>query len=295
MPKTKRGGVNKTKGRKKGNDLSAAGKKSTAADAVKNFEVNQSETSLVAQNDAIAPELEERGAFELFPKLPIELRLRIWTMTFKKQHVELDIRTLQHDYVDLFILEHLTSQGPNFPVALHVNRESRVETLRHYTIICTSATHRMTRATPPPICINLSLDLGSFCVDNIAKPKNFKSYEAWLARLGSTARGGLGALEEPEICHMLWSSWDKAAIESEQENANLPNHPDYKYIWALRIILHFTGLKKICFTWDQFLPNHNAHICRSPMKECQETIQAFMDRHKDEFDGHQAPEVKVRI
>jgi hypothetical protein len=61
---------------------------------LKNHEVKESETSLVVYNDAIAlvqEESEERGEFELFPKLPIELRLRIWNLTFQKQHLHVSI------------------------------------------------------------------------------------------------------------------------------------------------------------------------------------------------------------
>jgi hypothetical protein len=267
--------------------------------ATENTEVNQSDMSLAVPNDKVMPESKECGEFAHFPKLPLELRLRIWVLTFNKERVNLDIQDLWKQH--LYLLPNPFATGrpkyfrPIFPVALHVSRESRTETLRHYCIIFTSD-HVITRTAPPPICLNLSLDTGVFNFHLVGGIKHSEQYTAWLSKLGSAAREGLSAVEELEISNIWWFAWDKLAVEQEQLNIvggiSLPH-----YILVLRLILRFTSLKKICFTWDGTIRHHKrrASLYRTRMKECREIIEAFMDRHKKNFVGGRAPEVKVRI
>jgi len=83
-------------------------------------------------------------SFRLFPLLPIEIRLHIWTLTFPKGR-RIEPWTYE-EQDDGFVESRLTRsrrapnyRGPGFscaktdPVALWVNRESRHETLKHYT------------------------------------------------------------------------------------------------------------------------------------------------------------------
>jgi hypothetical protein len=263
--------------------------------AAENTEVNQFDSSLAVPNDTVMPESGECGEFAHFPKLPLELRLRIWVMTFNKERVNLDIQDLRTGRTKYF--------RPIFPVALHVSRESRTETLRHYCIISTSD-HVMARTAPPPVCLNLSLDTGVFDFNLVGIIKHSKQYSAWLSKLGSATREGLNAVEELEISNIEWYSRDKLGVEQEQLDVdgwkNLPS-----YILVLRLILRFTSLKKICFTWDYPLPYHKHKAplyharmtarMSAQMKECREVIKAFMGRHKTKFIGGRAPEVKVRI
>ena len=257
------------------------------------------------------PESGECGEFAHFPELPLELRLRIWVLTFNKERVNLDIQDLRKHR--LYLLPHPFATGrpkyirPIFPVALHVSRESRTETLRHYCIISTSD-HVMTRTAPPPICLNLSLDTGIFNFNLVGSIKHSNQYTTWLSKLGSATREGLIPMEELEISNISWYSSDRLAVEQEQLNVDgriyMPN-----YILVLRLILCFTSLKKICFTWSGSLPYHEHQTSlyrarvmvqmraqmKARMKECREVIEAFMVRHKEKFIGGRAPEVKVRI
>jgi hypothetical protein len=280
--------------------------------AAENTELNQSDMSLAVPNDTVMPEAGECGEFAHFPKLPLELRLRIWVLTFNKERVNLDIQDLRKHR--LYLLPNPLATGrpkyirPIFPVALHVSRESRTETLRHYCIMSTSD-HVMTRTAPPPICLNLSLDTGVFDFNLVGSIKHSKQYTTWLSKLGSATRAGLSAVEELEISDISWFSPDKLAVEQEQLNVGgrkyMPN-----YILVLRLILLFTSLKKICFTWSGSLPYHEHQSLlygtrvivqtqmraqmKARMKECRQVIEAFMSRHKEKFIGGRAPEVKVR-
>jgi hypothetical protein len=95
------------------------------------------------------------GSFAFFPKLPIELRLKIWRYTFPRgRYVDLD------DYDGFPIYSSIQTNGqlekePWLPITLSVNKESRQETLTHYIIVFLrgiSPDQRM------PLCYNPSLD-----------------------------------------------------------------------------------------------------------------------------------------
>jgi len=239
----------------------------------------------------------EEGEFNLFPKLPIEIRFRIWIMTFKKQHVDLDIQKFwenRHRYP--FGPERRKSPlRPIFPAALHVNRESRNETLRHYCIITTNDS-RMSRvsASRVPICVNLSLDSCYFDCWPLSSLKYITAYATWLSKLDSAARGGVESVAELEVRNARWEhhGWYKSCIENE----TFTKAP-LDYMQIFQVILRFVGLKKICFTWEENILKSfvNSTVTFGYMKECRETIQAFLEKNKDTFKSGQAPEVKIRV
>jgi hypothetical protein len=86
------------------------------------------------------------NSFTLFPKLPIELRLKIWRCSFPRgRSISPDSYLTYGDYgppnfyataVKIKTVESWRDVPPTeFPVALWVNKESRQETSRHYIII----------------------------------------------------------------------------------------------------------------------------------------------------------------
>jgi hypothetical protein len=83
--------------------------------------------------------------FPLFPKLPIELRLKIWKESHEPRIIELRLpknyRSNRYDFVI-----------PKFPAALHVNKEARLESLKDYKM---SFKHKQCRR---PILFNFSID-----------------------------------------------------------------------------------------------------------------------------------------
>lgn len=66
--------------------------------------------------------------FTPFPKLPLELRLKVWRSTFIPRTVEVE---LTYTLVGKEVLITLTEN----PTTLWVNRESRSETLQHYSLL----------------------------------------------------------------------------------------------------------------------------------------------------------------
>lgn len=69
-----------------------------------------------------------------FSRLPLALRLRIWRATWEVRHVRLvhTVRRIRADNGPAISITTTTAPPP--PSSLHVNRESRRETLRHYEV-----------------------------------------------------------------------------------------------------------------------------------------------------------------
>jgi hypothetical protein len=61
----------------------------------------------------------------------------------------------------------------------------------------------------------------------------------------------------------------------------------------MHLILRFTGLKWVYFTWTAVAADELFSCYFNDMKECRETIQAFIEKNKDVFIGEKAPEIKV--
>jgi hypothetical protein len=82
-------------------------------------------------NLSISP-ISQTDTFTNFTKLPIELRLIVWDLTFergKSVHRRRDIGIFPG------ASGHLRVMGGVMPLALHFNHESRRETLRHYRLL----------------------------------------------------------------------------------------------------------------------------------------------------------------
>jgi len=258
-------------------------------------ENNHPETSLVVQHDPIFCETEERGEFEVFPLLPIEVRLKIWRMSFKRQHINLDVKSLDGHTCSSRCEVPSPSLRPIYPATLHTCQESRLETIRHYSILIPGKL-RVIRATPTrlPVCVNLSIDSGSFSLYRLGN--NPESYNIWLSKLKASATHGLKALEELEIRDCLWerelTNHFQHGMPCGRYSANLAR----QYRAVLAIILQFTGLKKVYYTYDYVLKNNwQLAAFSTALKECRETMEALLDQNSDVFVGGKAPEVKVRV
>ncbi len=262
--------------------------------ALEKAQTEQTDRSLVVKNNA-ASILGELGKFTCFPMFPLELRLKIWVTTFKEEHVDLDIQKFWPVIrIGTAAWQHILPR-PRFPVALHVNRESRAETMRRYCITSTSSL-RSTRPSTSPICVNFSVDSCSLYCELVTDTKYAKAYTDWLSKLASLSPGGLEPLKQLEIRNIWWLQTYKEEIDQEEMSTSWYSGRRMHYILALRLILQFRGLKRIWFTWGQsFIADPSLPNLLRDAPECRETIQAFLDRHKDNFIGSEAPEVKVRF
>jgi hypothetical protein len=167
-------------------------------------------------------------------------------MTFKKQHVDIDIQKLWELYTPEYRREGEKPMRPIFPASLHVNHESRTETLRYYCILPPTEP-RTGPSAHHPVCLNPSLD----------------------------------------SCYLR--------LKSEIESGLYDTRHYIHHLVILHLILRFTGLKRVCFTWTAVAADELFSCYFDDMKECRETIQAFFEKNKDVFIGGKAPEVEVRL
>jgi hypothetical protein len=121
---------------------------------------------LPEQAPPLTPNEEKLNTFILFPKLPIELRLKIWRFNFPRGRcIALDTHLFRFGSIPkaphqtAVQFEEVRSWGNDspteFPVALWVNKESRQETSRHYIIVLPK---KRTWDGQRPVCYNPSLD-----------------------------------------------------------------------------------------------------------------------------------------
>jgi hypothetical protein len=127
-----------------------------------------------------------------------EIRLKIWVMTFKQQHVGIDIQKLWELYTPEYRREGEKPMRPIFPASLHVNHESRTETLRYYCILPRTEP-RTGPSAHHPVCLNPSLD-SCYLSLTLASHVTFnKFYTAWLSNLDSEAPGGLKTCRKSKL------------------------------------------------------------------------------------------------
>lgn len=104
--------------------------------------------------------------FERFPKLPTEIRLKIWRLSFPEgRNMCLDTSYIFEGFLEDWYKHHLRRP---FPIALHINQESRSETLRHYVILYQSDVSPSLKKTygrrpcksdgERPLCISFTRD-----------------------------------------------------------------------------------------------------------------------------------------
>ncbi|KAH7378066.1 hypothetical protein BKA64DRAFT_648786 [Cadophora sp. MPI-SDFR-AT-0126] len=109
--------------------------------------------------------LQERKLKEMagFSKLPLELRLMIWKATFPPGRLlPINLETF------FLILRPPDNYGPPLPIALHINKESRLEAKKHYYILLPDEVPEMDLGFTPknrlppsqrkPLCIDVARD-----------------------------------------------------------------------------------------------------------------------------------------
>lgn len=128
----------------------------------------------------------------MFPKLPIEIRFKIWRSAFPPP------RCIDPDICKLY---HTHKQAP--PTALCLNRESRLETLRAYSVVYVN----LQRDGPPrKFVIYLSPGRDTLLFSDLlpaVRPSLFKDI---LSQLDEQVEGGLASIDEVELKGLVWTS-----------------------------------------------------------------------------------------
>lgn len=223
----------------------------------------------------------ENDQFTLFPNLPIEVRLKIWQCTFVKRHIDLDFHLAYR-----FIMRGEGTYKPvdrYIPDALSVNRESRHETLKHYTFIYFSEDLEI-RQFPDfdihhigPGWVNPSLDVIFFSEPPAVLMK--EAYDSWFEHIASCIY--MGCFRQLEVRHVLW--------DEDMETQTEPYYPTTELWRLIEHIMGFQGLRSVV------LMGHGFH---GPANDQLEIIRKltveYLEMDKHHFDGCRVPVVKVR-
>ena len=89
--------------------------------------------SLTRSEETVTLSSEPLATFTLFPKLPIELRLKIWRASFPRGR-EVNFAAVRPNASREDEVTSMEDDSP-LPATLSVNRESRHETLKHYLVV----------------------------------------------------------------------------------------------------------------------------------------------------------------
>jgi hypothetical protein len=222
-------------------------------------------------------------SFEFFQKLPLELRVYIWRLTFPgRRTVSFDQECLGHNY-PAFLKE--SSQQDPLPVTLYVNQEIRYETLRQYRVILRGSVFGYT-PKEKPICFNPATDMAYITPFSLNPAK--APFSRWMAWLISQSPALLGEIKALEIRHMPWNLTVKTYLESPEKKLTAP----------MASILWFHALKKLYFTGSRKFPVRNLYMAtlQTPEKieDCKTTITNWLEVRKETFPGGKIPEVIVR-
>ncbi|RDL33804.1 uncharacterized protein BP5553_08172 [Venustampulla echinocandica] len=164
----------------------------------------------------VFPSQNQPNSFTVFPKLPSELRLKIWRSAFPlSRTVGLEVP----DYLIMGIcrlersatnrsraLQSIERQRlaklPPMPMTLRINRESREETLRHYCVLfpgdIQECSHSpLEKFVEKPICLNARRDRLFFSHDHIRY--YVEKFPEWLKYIASKIPSGKGLKEVSEL------------------------------------------------------------------------------------------------
>ncbi|KAF8863003.1 hypothetical protein BDZ45DRAFT_738682 [Acephala macrosclerotiorum] len=144
--------------------------------------------------------------FERFSNLPIEIRLRIWRLSFPEgRNMWLDIGHNTERFFEDWYKHHL--QRP-FPIALYINQESRSETLRHYVILYQSEGSPLLEQTygsrpykkggKRPMCISFTRDTVWIDPDP-SWTRKLPWCNAWIEYVNESIPGGTNTIQSLEI------------------------------------------------------------------------------------------------
>lgn len=245
------------------------------------------------------------AGFEPFPRLPTELRLKIWYVISVIRRPKTKGGTPENvgsytgailQWLILTILRRLAFSQPRFvnitghrrvgkknyrgkgtqgrlPATLHVNQESRNETIRYHCI----------RSNPHPcevmaLCFNPTVDHIFMHISNFAGHPKLPSWvKKWLKSEGKNGKESLAAVETLHI----WADEHAVTYLSDMQSRS-------KTRGAWCVFKYFVGLKKIIIT-GFLLPGDIIH-----QRDLRHFLQSKWDQfyqHKYDLQDRKMPEV----
>ncbi|CZT03546.1 uncharacterized protein RAG0_10265 [Rhynchosporium agropyri] len=141
---------------------------------------------------------EDLKSFDCFKKLPMELRLMVWRLSFPRDRL-VDMNEIVHVDMDHFRrglpepdceISRGTERNCPFPATLHINQESRKETLNHYCVVLRPEGYSQKLET---LCYNPGLDTLFFSL------KETPELRKWIELLQEASPRLFSLIEKVEI------------------------------------------------------------------------------------------------
>jgi len=222
---------------------------------------------------------EVQKTFRKFSRLPAEIRVQIWVSTFRPAKISLSLHTTPFDEDDPWLNRSLYP----VPETMSVNRESRAETLRHYTFIhvprlLIQGGHQV------PRCINPRVT--TIILDHYTTLIHLTKHISWIKRINDTIHGGLRYIQEVEFEESFappgWDQWNWTEWERL-------GHLSVCQTRMCRFLLEFKGLKRVVLKREAVSidPRHGVRIIRRYI----EGLKQMLAAKSYEFNGGEIPEI----
>lgn len=209
------------------------------------------ETSPFFQDDKPPPEAKSSRQFSIFPNLPLEIRLKIWRITFPPpRYYILSVHCYPTAEISRNLSKLSSYEKQSVPVSLSINRESRAETLKHYSVfVCANVSQSKTKKVPARDVVYLLWEECAIPSASVGDP-----IDLWMPNLGiKFNRSGAFLLA---VRNLVLELEDRAA---DEEFAFLTDGPDGSE-------RHYSTVEKICCALLMF-PKLDVLILRSAAAE----------------------------
>lgn len=252
----------------------------------------------------LVPQLgEPLNTFTLFPKLSLELRLKVWRLCFPNpREILISINSGKHyeNYADDQICE-LQRKLP-LPITLHICTESREEALRKYCLIWWKDIGREEEDWRRPICFNPERDMPFIVMGSASRGDEILLSEH-IILLKSLRGEQMRKITRLEIKRL---DRYKFELRTMWERINRIERPTIPFGGCLlpkpkrtplESVLQLSALSKVVFrqSVDPAYHWHNPEFdAESYRQRHQTTIAAYLKTHELRFDNGKAPDIVVK-
>jgi hypothetical protein len=203
-------------------------------------------TMSIPSDQADKPSIKAPHTFTLFPRLPIELRLRIWRLGFAHgRQVSFTAFAPGLTPKDSEVIQKKDLLSSPLPITLFVNNESRKETMKHYLVVSRRGhTGKLRKEDEQPFCYNPKLDVAWIAPMTIFWVPTL----SWMKYLKSKAPE---AFSKTKVLEVRFWDWDTAFNFNGISNIhgdkleNTDSVVNNLYFWQMRPFLEFTSLEHV--------------------------------------------------
>ena len=211
--------------------------------------------------------------FKIFSELPLEIRLQIWRNCFPDPQV-----------VEFF--DHLTSNEAAIPITLHVNQESRYETLKHYIVLHGRPIKTVMKSKP--LYLAPSWDSVLVNADIFLTRPSIYFYLRSLSQYSQPHQTGIKlryvTLRKLEIVNIIWIDMTPSQLFNYLQLFGF-------FTTKFMSLPFFHGLKEvhfsICHPWDR-IPQEKEYF-----ESFKEEVRKFFEEVKADFPLCLIPEIFV--